>query len=87
MELEQGLKLALDGRALLFVGAGFSRGAINLGGNDFALGKDLGSVFSKAADLPDGLALDDAAELYAKKFGVAKLIDELKQSFSAKNSR
>jgi hypothetical protein len=85
MELEEGLKLALDGRALLFVGAGFSRGATNLADNDFALGTDLGTKLSREADLPDGLQLDDAAELYVDRFGSAKLIDEVKSGFSAKS--
>src|SRR5713226_1792797 len=84
MELEEALKLAHDGRALLFVGAGFSQGATNLAGNDFALGADLAVSLSKEASLPAGLALDDAAELYVETFSVAKLIDELKVSFSAK---
>ena len=84
MELEEALELALDGRALLFVGAGFSRGATNLAGNDFSVGVDLAATLSKEAGLPVGLALDDAAELYVEKFGVDKLIDKLKLSFSAK---
>jgi hypothetical protein len=84
MEFEQGLKLALDGRAVLFLGAGFSRGATNLGGRDFSLGADLASRLSAAADVPKEFALDDAAEAYAGKFGAAKLVDELKVSFSAK---
>jgi hypothetical protein len=84
MELEEGLKLALDGRALLFVGAGFSRGATNLEDNDFGLGVDLAVELSREANLPTGLQLDDAAELYVAKFGEAPLIDKLKLDFSAK---
>jgi hypothetical protein len=85
MELEEGLKLAHDGRALLFVGAGFPRGATNLAGDDFAVGRDLARDLSTEAALPAGLALDDVAELYVNKFGESKLIDELKQLFSAKD--
>ena len=44
VELEEALKLAYDGRALLFVGAGFSRGAKNLAGEDFSLGSDLSTI-------------------------------------------
>lgn len=84
MELEEALKHALDGRALLFLGAGFSRGATNLAGNDFALGADLATSLSNEAGLPTGMALEDAAELYAERVGVGKLIDSLKMSFSAK---
>ncbi|MGB6474113.1 MAG: SIR2 family protein, partial [Candidatus Sulfotelmatobacter sp.] len=48
------------------------------------LGADLAAILSKEASLPAGLALDDAAELYAEQVGVDKLIDKLKMSFSAK---
>jgi hypothetical protein len=84
MELEEGLKLAHDGRALLFVGAGFPRGATNLAGNDFSTSTDLALSLSTKTGLTPGIALDDVAELYVEKFGEAKLIDELKLLFSAK---
>jgi hypothetical protein len=84
MELDQGLKLALDGRGVLFLGAGFSRGATNLASREFSSGADLAARLSADAKLPEPLALDDAAEVYAQEFGVAKLVDELKSSFSGK---
>jgi hypothetical protein len=84
MELEAGLKLALDGRALLFVGSGFSRGATNITGNDFSLGSQLAAKLSKEAGQPEDLALDDAAELYVDRFDVDKLVDLVKSTFSAK---
>lgn len=84
MELQQALKLAHDGRALLFIGAGFSRGATNLEGRDFSLGSSLGTSLSSEASLPSGLALEDAAELYVEQCGAGKLIDKLKSAFSAK---
>jgi hypothetical protein len=85
VELEQALKLVYDGRALLFIGAGFSRGARNLAGADFSLGAGLGDRLSEEAVLTKGLALEDAAELYVEKFGVTRLIDKLKLLFSAKS--
>lgn len=84
MELDEALRLALDGRTILFLGAGFSRGATNLADKDFALGTDLTAKLASDADLPAGLALDDAAELYVDKFSEAKLIEELKMAFTAK---
>jgi hypothetical protein len=83
--LEDALRFTYDGRAILFVGAGFSRGATNLAGDDFSLGSDLSATLSKEAGLPAGLALDDAAELYVEKMGVTDLIDKLKTMFSAKS--
>jgi SIR2-like domain len=85
MELDEALKHAHDGRALLFVGAGFSRGATNLAGNDFAVGADLASSLCKEAGIPQGLTLEDAGELYLEKFGPTRLIDRLKLQFSAKD--
>jgi len=35
MELEEAIEKSLDGEALLFVGAGFASGAINLRGEKF----------------------------------------------------
>lgn len=84
MEMEQALKLAHDGRALLFIGAGFSRGATNLVGDDFAVGADLAVSLIKEAGLPAGIALDDAAARYVDVFGEDKLVDLLKLSFTAK---
>lgn len=85
MKLEDGLRFAYSGRAILFVGAGFSRGATNLVGDDFSLGSDLSATLSQEAGLPAGLALDDAAELYVEKLGVTNLIDKLKAMFTAKS--
>lgn len=56
MELELALKYVYDGRALLFLGAGFSRGATNLSGTDFSLGTNLGAALASEAGLPTGLA-------------------------------
>jgi hypothetical protein len=87
MEVDAGLKLALDGRALLFVGSGFSRGATNLSGDDFSLGSQLAATLSKEAGQPEVLALDDAAELFADRFGVDSLVNVLKSKYSAKTVR
>lgn len=41
MELQQALKYAMDGDAVLFLGAGFSYGGVNVSGGEMKVGKDL----------------------------------------------
>ena len=50
MELEEAIELAIDGHAVLFVGAGYSQGATN----------SLGQPFKSARELADYLALKAA---------------------------
>src|SRR2546427_5569777 len=83
MELEEGIERALDGDAVLFVGAGFSKGAINLKSERFLTGSELAALFAARSGLPGGSSLEDSAEAYANKFGEDALINEIKQEFSA----
>ena len=41
MELQQALKYVMDGDAVLFLGAGFSYGGVNVSGGKMKVGKDL----------------------------------------------
>ena len=41
MELEQAIKYAIDGNAILFLGAGFSYGGINMNNESIKVGEDL----------------------------------------------
>lgn len=41
MELQQALKYVMDGDAVLFLGAGFSYGGVNVSGGEMKIGKDL----------------------------------------------
>lgn len=41
MELQQAIKHAIDGNAILFLGAGFSYGGVNISGSPMKVGKDL----------------------------------------------
>ncbi len=84
MELEQAMQIALDGGALLFVGAGFSRGAVNLAGQPFKSGPELAAHLASRASLPAETGLEDAAEAFAEKYGVDKLIGEIQTEFTAR---
>lgn len=41
MELQKAIKAAMDGEAVLFLGAGFSSGGMNILGENIKVGKDL----------------------------------------------
>ena len=84
-KFDQLLEQVLDGRAILFAGAGFSLGAVNLRGNPFKTGGQLADHFSQQLGLPDGTPLDDAAEEFANRKGAPGLIKELELEFTAKS--
>jgi hypothetical protein len=83
MHLEDAMERALDGDAILFVGAGFSSGAINLKGERFLRGSELASLFAARTGLPSDTSLEDAAEVYEERYGSDALIRELQQEFTA----
>ncbi len=84
MELEKAIQMALDGRAVLFVGAGFSRGAVNLNGQPFKSGLELAAHFASRASLPSSSGLEDASEAFAEEHGIDKLISEIQIEFGAR---
>src|SRR5579862_8578328 len=84
MDLDRAIEHALDGRALLFTGAGFSRGATNLRNRPFKTGPQFANHLALQAHLPAGTPLDDAAEIFVEQFGKDRLITELKEEFTAK---
>lgn len=83
MDLDRALEYALDGDAVLFVGAGFSLGAKNVRGEPFKTCRQLGTHLSRAVGLSDDTPLDDASEEFARKYGVDRLIVELQQEYTA----
>lgn len=84
MELERAFEHAINGRALLFTGAGFSRGATNLRNKPFKSGPQFANYLASEVGLPLGTPLDDASEEFAEKFGEDKLASELESEFTAK---
>ena len=82
MNLDAALELALDGHAVLFVGAGFSRGAMNRLGQPLKSAPELASHLASCVGLPEGTALDDAAEEFVNANGEEQLVQELKAEFT-----
>ena len=75
----------LDGEAILFTGAGFSRGAVNLLNAQLKTSTQLADHFATKANLPPGTQLDDAAEQYYDDFGADALIREIQDEYSVKS--
>lgn len=84
MELSTAIEKALDGNAVLFVGAGFSRGAVNIKGNNLPFGHELAAHFASLCALPENTSLEDAAEVYVEKFSTDALIQEIQSGFTVK---
>jgi hypothetical protein len=84
MDLEEAIQQAWSGRAILFTGAGFSRGAINLRGEPFKNGWQLAVHLAKKAGLSGSVGLEDAAEEFISIHGADALIAELQAEFKAK---
>ena len=82
MELEDALELSLNGHAVLFAGAGYSRGATNRVGQPLKSAHELANHLALLAGLPDGTSLDDAAEEFINLSGEESLVRELKTEFT-----
>ncbi|HEY6267883.1 MAG TPA: SIR2 family protein [Candidatus Acidoferrum sp.] len=83
MDLDRAMEYTLDGKALLFTGAGFSRGAVNLRNQQFKTGGQLAAHISKIVGLEAGTPLDDATDEFLDRFGGERLIKELEMEFTA----
>jgi hypothetical protein len=79
MEIEEAFRLALDGDAVLFLGAGFSLGAINRGRRHFPLSSDLSMMLMAALGETESVPLQIASELYARRNGEVGLLHFLNE--------
>lgn len=84
MDLEEALEFVTAGRALLFTGAGFSLGAVNLRGTPFKASRALAKHLANLTGLPENTELEDVAEWFANKHGKDRLVEELQNEFTVK---
>ncbi len=82
MDFQQALEYALDGDAVVFIGAGFSLGAKNGRGEPIKSGGELDEHFATRASITGDFELQDAAEAFVERFGEAELLKELVASFA-----
>ena len=85
MDLSTGIKKILDGEAILFVGAGFSQGAVNMRNKPLKMGSELAEHFASLVGLSSATGLEDATEAYSEDFGVDALIQEVQGEFTVKD--
>ncbi|MBI2681563.1 MAG: SIR2 family protein [Candidatus Solibacter usitatus] len=83
MDFDSALEHALDGESVLFLGAGFSLGAINSRLQPFELGTAFANRLASAVGLPTPTDLQDAAEVFLESRGPAALAKEVLESFQA----
>lgn len=83
MTLEDAIRHALDGRAILFTGAGFSYGATNIEGQLIPSGKALaGELLEAIGYAKTDVALDKAAAAYLRRKTKREMVEFLVQRFS-----
>jgi len=84
MDIAEAFRHALDGDAVLFVGAGFSLGAINRRNEQFPLSNDLSKLLMSAIGETEVVPLQIASELYMGRKGRVGLIDFLNQQLGVR---
>jgi hypothetical protein len=84
MEIDEAFRHALDGDAILFLGAGFSLGAQNQAGEDFPLGTDLSTSLMEDLGEEEKVSRQIASELYAEKKGEVGLLHFLKEKLGVR---
>jgi hypothetical protein len=73
MEIDEAIRHALDGHAILFVGAGFSRDAKSKVSNFILTGESLAAYFKEKLQLTESVPLDVLADMYKDKFSEFEL--------------
>lgn len=85
MTKETAIKLALDGQAVLFLGAGFSRSAVSVAGKAIMTGRELAESLAGQVGLDQDTPLDDAAEIFIEDRSAEELVEFLRSQFQVKD--
>ncbi|MCQ2181794.1 MAG: SIR2 family protein [Bacteroidales bacterium] len=88
MELEQAINYALDGNALLFLGSGFSTGAVKASGDNFASAGPLAKKLCAECGIPEEEQISDlgqASEIFQSLKSESELVDYLIKEYTAVN--
>jgi SIR2-like domain len=84
MNLDEALRHALDGQAVLFLGAGFSADAKNRTGLPLPTGVNLVKTLAEALKLPTTPSLDIVSDMYKERIGESALARLMRDRFTAK---
>ncbi len=82
MNINRAMEYALEGKSILFVGAGFSKGAKNAEGKELPDGKGLMRILAAKTELPNDIRLDVVVEQYIEKFGSLTLANFIQDRYS-----
>lgn len=83
MKLNQAIKYAIDGNAILFLGSGYSIGAENVSKSKFLSGKFLAKLLCNELGITEELSLDIASDIYIKEKNATQLIEKLNSLYFA----
>ena len=84
MKLEEAIKFALDGEAVLFLGSGFSSEATNILHENLPIGRELSYAICDEMKINRSDKLSISSERYVDKYGVQSFITFLKKHISCK---
>ncbi len=87
MSLSEAIDASLDGNAVLFLGAGFSRTATNVGGSTIKTGKELAGLLVASCGVSEEVSLDDAAALFVERNGREALVRLLMRELQVREVR
>ncbi|MCC5912167.1 MAG: SIR2 family protein [Clostridiaceae bacterium] len=83
MDLKKAIKHALDGSAILFLGAGFSKGALNSQKENFLLASDLCDLLNTSMNIHvKHHDLGDVSERFVEEKGSEELANIIKKQYS-----
>ena len=85
MDYKSAIAAACNGKASLFVGAGFSTGAISLSGESFPSGRKLAEILCLEARIPVTDDHKHASSRYLKKCDKGSLVERLRNTFTIKS--
>ncbi|MBI5102331.1 MAG: SIR2 family protein [Nitrospirae bacterium] len=85
MKIEDAIKLVIDGRGLLFTGAGFSYGALSISNKSIPSGVQLSKMLITASGLSSQADLDRASAAFLRKRTPDELVSLLKDNYTVKN--
>jgi hypothetical protein len=85
VEIEEAFRHAIDGDAILFLGAGFSLGAVNKANKNFPLANDLSKLLMTDLGESDEAPLQTPSEIYIRRKYQVGLIAFLNQHLGVKS--
>lgn len=84
MELEEAINKIFEKNCLLFLGAGFSQGAINVLNNKMPTARILSNQLDELSGGQNEGNLEEAAEQYIEEMGEYQLVPLLRETYTAK---